>query len=136
MEPWGARFVLACGDQRFKVWASHDFPGHSMWNTGHGMQKAAHMKEAADLYIAGHTHNWALHQEESASRDFTYWWARARGYKFIDDHADRLGYQPQKEGASILAVFNPNTQSMAGRLQCFSDAEVGADYLKWLRSRS
>lgn len=135
MEPWGARFTLSCGNQRFKVWAAHDFPGHSMWNTGHGMQKAAHMKEAADLYIAGHTHNWALHQEESASRDFTYWWARARGYKFIDDHADRLGHQPQKEGASILAVFNPNTTSMAGRLMCFSDVEVGAEYLAWLRAK-
>lgn len=135
LEEWGARFILQAGKQEYKIWASHDFPGHSQWNPLHGPQKAALMKSDADLYLAGHKHNWALHQEENAHRGFAYWLVRARGYKFDDDYAERLGYAEQAEGASIFVVFNPGARSMAGRLQCFADAEVGADYLAWLRQK-
>ena len=135
IEEWGARFILSCGNAQFRIWAQHDFPGQSMWNALHGLQRAAHMKDPADLYVSGHKHNWALHQEESASKGFVYWLARARGYKYIDDHAQQLGHDPQQEGASILAVFNPAVNTMAGRLMCFSDVEQGADYLGYLRSR-
>ena len=134
---WGAQFKLvSTNGTEFKIWMSHDFPGRSVYNSLHGPQRAAHMKEDADLYIAGHTHNWALHQEESASRGFVYWLARARGYKWHDDHALKFGHQPQQEGASIVSIFNPRSDSMAGRVQCFSDVEVGADFLTWLRRKS
>lgn len=133
---WGAQFKLVSPGAEFKIWMSHDFPGRSIYNSLHGPQRAAHMKEEADLYVAGHTHNWALHQEESASKGFTYWLARARGYKWIDSHAERLGHQSQQEGASILSVFDPKAVSLAGRVQCFADLEVGCDYLQWLRAKS
>lgn len=133
VEDWGARFVLKASGVPFKVWASHNFPGHSEHNTLHGLQKTATKKEECDLYVAGHTHNWAIHQEESASRGFVYWLCRTRGYKYLDDHAMHLGHDPQEEGASILAVCNPKATSMSGRIQLFADVETGADYLKWLR---
>ena len=131
-----AQFVLRspCGKE-WKIWAEHNFKGHSMWNSLHGPQKAAHMKDMAHLYINGHTHNWALHQEESASREFTYWLARARGYKFIDHYAEELGHFPQAEGASIVSVHDPNATSMAGFLTCFADPEEATDYLIWKRKR-
>jgi len=133
-EDWGARFVLKASGVPFRVWASHNFPGHSEHNTLHGLQKTATKKEECDLYVAGHTHNWAIHQEESASRGFVYWLARTRGYKYLDDHAMHLGHDPQEEGASVLAVCNPKAASMSGQMQLFADVETGADYLKWLRS--
>ena len=133
VEDWGARFVLKASGVPFRVWASHNFPGHSEHNTLHGLQKTATKKEECDLYVAGHTHNWAIHQEESASRGFVYWLCRTRGYKYLDDHAMHLGHDPQEEGASVLAVCNPRATSMSGRMQLFADVEVGADYLKWLR---
>jgi len=133
VEDWGARFVLKAGNTPFRIWACHNFPGHSEHNTLHGLQKTATKKEECDLYVAGHTHNWAIHQEESASRGFVYWLCRTRGYKYIDDHAMHLGHDPQEEGASVLAVCNPRATSMSGRIQLFADVEVGADYLKWLR---
>jgi len=131
-----AQFILACPNgHEYRIWVEHDFPGHSMWNTMHGAQKAAHMKEPADLYICGHKHNWGLHQEESASKEFVYWLARARGYKFLDDHAEDMGHQPQMEGASILSVHDPYAKSMAGRLQCYADPEEGTEFLLWKRKR-
>ena len=134
MEP-RAQFVLKAGGKEWKIWAEHNFKGHSMWNSLHGPQKAAHMKDMANLYICGHTHNWALHQEESASREFTYWLARARGYKFLDHYAEELGHFPQAEGASIVSVHDPNATSMAGFLTCFADPEEATDYLIWKRKR-
>tara|TARA_R110001583_G_scaffold167781_1_gene320596 strand:+ start:30 stop:1076 length:1047 start_codon:yes stop_codon:yes gene_type:complete len=136
LEDWGAQFQLQTPNKQvFRIWAAHNFSGHSMYNSLHGQQKAAHFRADADLYIAGHTHNWALHQEESASRGFVYWLARARGYKFIDDHATILGHASQQEGATILSVFDPNAHAPAARVQCFADLDTGADYLKFLRAR-
>lgn len=137
MEDWAARFRLVFPNGReARINAAHNFPGHSMWNTLHGPQRAAHTKEQAHLYIAGHTHNWALHQEESASREFVYWLARARGYKFLDQYAENLGHAAQQEGAAILSVFDPEATSMTGFLTCFADPEEGASYLAWKRKKS
>ena len=132
---WAAQFKITFPNGReCKVDARHNFKGHSMWNTLHGMQKAAHMKDSAHLYVAGHTHNWALHQEESASKQFTYWLVRARGYKYIDEYANILGHDEQKDGATILAVIDPDKYG-SSFVQCFVDLETGADYLQWLRRK-
>lgn len=133
MSDWQAQLKLVFKDWECRIWAAHDFAGHSMWNTLHASQKAAHMKDWAHIYASGHKHNWALHQEESASKDFVYWLARTRGYKFIDDHAERFGHQSQKYGASIMAVINPLSRDDVTRIQCFADLEQGADYLAYLR---
>lgn len=131
-----ARFVLeAPNGVSWPVWVRHDFPGNSMWNTLHGMTKAAHMKESAALYICGHLHNWALHEEESASRGNVYWLARARGYKYLDQHATVLGHESQEYGASIVAICNPTAERLPGRMRCFPDVEEAADYLTYLRSK-
>lgn len=136
MEDWQARFRLVFPNKReCRIHASHNFAGNSMWNSLHGLQKAAHMKAEAHLYVAGHTHNYALHQEESSSRDFTYWLARARGYKFIDSYSENMGHLPQKDGASILAIIDPYAKSDAAFMQCFADPVEGVEYLKWKRSR-
>lgn len=134
MMDWQAQYKLVFPNRyECRVWASHDFAGHSMWNSLHGPQKTAHMKESAEIFVCGHKHNWALHQEESAGRDFVYWLARARGYKFIDSYAEKLNHQSQQYGATILAVINPEAKNPAAAVQCFADLEHGADYLKFLR---
>lgn len=136
MEDWQARFRLVFRNGReAKIWAAHNFQGNSMWNSLHGPQKAAHTKSEAHIYAAGHTHNWAIHQEESASRDFTYWLIRSRGYKFLDDYGEKLGHFPQDEGASVTCIINPESKSESGFIQAFADMDAATDYLKWARSR-
>ena len=132
----GAQFQLECPNKEsFRIWATHNFPGSSIWNTLHGPQRAAHTKAEADVYVCGHFHNWGHHQEESASRRFTCWLARARGYKWNDDHAHVLGHEPQQEGATILAVFDPNSENQSSRVTCWADPFAGADYLEFLRAK-
>lgn len=133
MEDWGAKFVLACpGGAEFKIHAAHDFPGHSMWNPTHGGQRKAYMGEAADIYACGHRHNWALHKEEHAERGHTYSILRARGYKAMDEHAERLGFGQQLHGASVVTVFVPDS----GRHYNFEHPEDGILFLKALRKRA
>ena len=135
MEDHQARFVLRFpNDRHCRVWAAHDFKGHSMWNSLHGPQKASHMKgQGVHLFACGHTHNWACHQEEHGHNGEVYWLLRSRGYKFVDEYADKLGHFPQQEGASITAIINPDATSRAGFIQCFADMDLAADYLTWLR---
>lgn len=137
MIDWQAQFRL-CFPNGWdcRVWAAHQFPGHSMWNTLHGPQRAAHTKDWAHIYACGHTHNWAAHHEESASRDFVYWLARCRGYKFLDEYADKYGHQSQRFGATVLAVIDPNAEQEVNRVHCFADLELGADFLKYLRRKA
>lgn len=117
-----------------RIDARHDFKGHSMWNSLHGMQKAAHMKEPAHIYVAGHTHNWAIHQEESASKDFVYWLLRSRGYKHIDHYATELGHDEQEYGSSICVVIDPRVSERNPEfIQAFASVKKAADYLKYLR---
>ena len=136
MQDWQAQFCLAFpGGEECRIWAAHNFPGNSMWNTLHSAQRAAHTKAQAHIYACGHTHNYAIHQEESASKEFTYWLIRARGYKYLDDYAEKLGHASQEEGATVLSVIDPNASSMAGFVQCFTDLEEGLEFLTWKRSR-
>ncbi len=134
MEDWDARFRLTFPNkQECRVFAAHNFEGHSMWNTLHGPMRAARTKSVAHLYVCGHHHNWALHQEELASREFTAWAVRTRGYKFIDHYAEVHGHMPQREGATILAVIDPDASCPSQFVQCFADLEHGIDYLKFKR---
>jgi hypothetical protein len=135
MGDWQAQFRLVLPKTDIRVWAAHNFPGNSMWNTLHGQQRAAHTKDWAHIYVAGHTHNWGLHQEESASKDFVYWLARARGYKYIDDHAEHLGHAAQQEGAAITAIINPDSKTMSGLVTCYADMDAAADYLRFLQRK-
>ena len=135
MEDWSAKFTLSLPKTEVRVWAAHQFPGNSQWNTLHGLQKAASMKDMAHIYVAGHIHQWGMHQEESPEKEFVYWLVRARGYKFIDHFAHRLGHESQQEGAAITAIINPDADSMSGMVQCYADMDAAADYLTWLRSK-
>ena len=136
MSDWVARWQIVFGNgRRCKIISSHSFKGHSMWNLLHSNQRAATMTAEANIYASGHLHNWAIHQEENAHREFIYWLVRSRGYKYIDEFAERLGHASQQHGATICAVIDPQTDSATRFVQCFADLAEAADYLSWKRSR-
>lgn len=132
---WSAQFRLHFANGReAKIWAAHDFPGHSMWNPLHGPAKAARFVGGAHLYVCGHKHNWSLFHNEDEHRGDVYWLARARGYKHLDSYADKLGFGSQAHGSAIVSVFDPDAEG-PNFLQCFADLEAAADYLTWLRQK-
>ena len=135
MMDWRAQFIVEFPNgAEFRVDAAHNHKGHSMWNNLHGQERAAHMEEPADLYIAGHHHNWAIKEEEMPDgRKVTL--ARARGYKWIDSHASRFQFHTHQLGATLLSVINPLTDHPAKRHRIFYDLEDGLDYLEIIRSK-
>ena len=127
--------LLFPNDRRARIWAAHDFPGHSWFNPTHGNKRAS-LRDQSHLYICGHRHNWALHCEENADTNEVYWFARARGYKYIDHHGENLGHEAQMEGACIVSVIDPDSVSESGFVQCFSDPHAAADFLTYKRRKA
>lgn len=69
-----------------------------------------------------------------AARKQVYWTLRARGYKFIDDYATKLGHESQTLGATVTAVINPYATDDAEFIQCFASISAAARYLNFIRS--
>ena len=88
--------------------------------------------ENADIYVAGHHHNWSLIQEELQDGRVI-WMGRARGYKYIDVYAKVHGFRNHEDGATILFVIDPKADKPTTRIQAFADLEEGMEWLKWKR---
>lgn len=137
MEDWQARFCLAFPNgRRARIWAAHDFPGHSWFNPLHGAKRAELKGNDAHLYVCGHKHNWAIQSQENPDTNRVSWFARCRGYKYIDKYGENLGHEAQMEGAAITSIFDPHAVSESGFVQCFSDPGEAADFLTWKRRRA
>jgi len=128
-QQWQAKFAVACGDKTWKIWAAHDFPGHSQYAEDFAPNKRAILHgAAADLYIAGDHHTYTLRHTQHSVTGRMYWSSRARGYKPLDHYAEELGYLEQFYGNSIVAVCDPRD----GTMQCFGDVDKGRQYLEFL----
>ena len=136
LEDWQARIEVAAGDNVLRVWASHDFKGSSIYNPLHGPMRAQRFSAGeADILAAGHQHHWELFSGEDADKTSRpHWLVRARGYKFLDPHADRHQYASQQHGATIAAVVDPSREGPAA-VQCYADLAEACEILSFKRQR-
>lgn len=133
---WLARLDFRMpNDASVKIIAAHDFPGHSMWNPLHSNQRKAKFHGEADIYVAGHRHEWGVAHHEDGERRRVYWLARARGYKFTDDYAQIAGYHQQRYGASITAIIDPAEPEPVRRVHLYTDVAEAAEFLAFKRQR-
>lgn len=134
MLDWIARFQICFPNgAAVRVRASHDMPGHSMWNPTHGMSRAPRMLgDGADLYVAGHKHTWGIQHMEMPEANKCPLSMRVRGYKGHDPHARRLGYPEDQHGCSILTIIDPTVEG-PGRVMAFVDVDQGVKVLQALR---
>lgn len=128
MEDWEARFTIVTPNGfSLPVWASHDFKGRSMYNKLHGPMRAARERRGAMIYVCGHTHEWAVTQEELPDSREVFWAMRARGYKVLDPHAVRYGFDSKRYGATVAAVVDPRAEAPFN-VHCFADLETAVRY--------
>lgn len=133
---WAARVELRAGAHKWRVHCAHDFPGSSIYNLTHGPARAAMFSgAAAEVYVCGHRHVPALQTFPIDETGRFVHAIRARGYKRHDSYARQQGYSEGDGGESIFLLFNPGARGPAGRIQPFTDPELGADVLKALRKR-
>ena len=134
MLDWTARFKLRFqNDRECKIIASHSFPGRSWINPLHSNQRRE-MVEEASIFASGHTHDWGIHHSENPYRNECFWLVRARGYKYLDQHAERLGYSPQNNAATVCAVIDPTAEEEVNFIQCFADMKMASNFLKYKRA--
>lgn len=136
LENWSAKIEIAAGDHSVKVWAAHDFKGNSIYNPLHGPMRAQRFSAGeADILAAGHQHHWELFSGEDADKGHRpHWLLRARGYKFLDDFADRHQFASQQHGATIAAVVDPSRTGPAA-VQCYADLAEAIEILGFKRQR-
>lgn len=136
LEDWSARFEVAAGSHVLRVWASHDFKGSSIYNPLHGHMRAQKFSAGeADVYAAGHQHHWEIFSGEDADKSHRpHWLIRARGYKYLDPHADHHQYASQQHGATIAVVVDPSRAGPAA-VQCYADLQEAVDILSFKRTR-
>jgi hypothetical protein len=133
---WEARIELRTADgQAFRVHASHNFKGNSIYNKTHGPSRAAMFSGgAADLYLCGHLHTLGTQSFEIEETGKLVHVVRARGYKKHDMYAVTNGYAEGEAGASVFVLFNPQAETPAGRITIFNDPVLGAKVLTALRA--
>lgn len=120
----------------FNVFLAHDMAGHSMYNQVHGLSRRAREDGTADLYVAAHRHHTGQGQEYNGHRDRTFHMLRVGSYKRADEYAHRRGYpEAGPEGATALAVLDPNATTQDGRCFTFYDLSLGVDFARMLRDR-
>jgi UDP-2,3-diacylglucosamine pyrophosphatase LpxH len=136
LEDWQARIEVAAGEHTLRVWASHDFKGSSLYNPLHGPMRAQRFSAGeADILAAGHQHHWELFSGEDADKTSRpHWLVRARGYKYLDPHADRHQFASQQHGATIAAVIDPSRDGPAA-VQCYADLAEAVEILEFKRQR-
>ena len=136
LEDWQARIEVAAGEHTLRVWASHDFKGSSLYNPLHGPMRAQRFSAGeADILAAGHQHHWELFSGEDADKTTRpHWLVRARGYKYLDPHADRHQFASQQHGATIAAVIDPSRDGPAA-VQCYADLAEAVEILEFKRQR-
>ena len=136
LEDWSARFEVAAGEHVVRIWASHDFKGQSMYNPLHGPMRAQRFSAGeADILAAGHQHHWEIFSGEDADKGSKpHWLIRARGYKYLDPHADRHQYPQQQHGATIAVVVDPSREGPAS-IQCYADLAEAVEILGYKRAR-
>ena len=60
---------------------------------------------------------------------------RARGFKDHGEYKVVKGFEVQKLGHTITAIFNPNADTETGFLSCFAEPQESADFLTYKRGR-
>jgi hypothetical protein len=119
------------------IYARHDFPGHSQWNTVHGIGKAATMGGFDDsLLVCGHKHTSGYSQVKNPKSGVISHLLRVAGYKSIDKYATDNFFKDSMISESAVTVFDPTRPtSHPHHVTVFQDVEEGAQYLKFLRSK-
>lgn len=126
---WNVRVALNFPEcEPLRIWAAHNFKGHSQYHTLHGMIKARLWhRDPAEIYACGHLHEWGHMSHEPTPRRVVHY-VRARGYKFCDSYADDLQFAQQQYGATLTAVIDP-TDPGPRRVVFLPSVEEAAEYL-------
>jgi transposase-like protein len=123
------------GGKSLRIHTRHDFPGHSQFNSLHGLRKEHLFGLRDHVNIAGHKHIDAYAVIPSPD-GYMQHMLRVSGYKGHDDYAKALNLQPMKMAPTCALIIDPNSKNEAEVVKPFWDMEEAADFLTFKRKRA
>jgi hypothetical protein len=105
-----------------------------MYNVAQGSVKEALLGARDDIIIGGHIHSLgysiiAQSEIQKLSHCLT-----VGSYKIIDSYKTEMGFLEQNLSPCIVTVIDPRLpENHVDRIKVFFDAEIGINYLKFLR---
>jgi hypothetical protein len=136
-DKWGARLNLKFPNKRnIRINARHTFKGYSMWNTAHGVAKAAQMGWKDHVLTCGHIHVSGYQVLKDPASGLISHALQVASFKIMDGYADKLGLDDKNIFNAPVTIIDPKYGDDDNRLitTIFNPYEA-AEYLTWKRSR-
>tara|TARA_A100001515_G_scaffold96318_1_gene77306 strand:+ start:540 stop:1607 length:1068 start_codon:yes stop_codon:yes gene_type:complete len=134
-EKWGARMRLVFpSGKEIRVNARHTFKGNSIWNTAHGVAKAAQMGWSDHVLTCGHTHVSGYQVVKSPSSGLISHALQVASFKIMDSYADKLGLDDKNIFNCPVTIIDPRYEDDDNRLiTTIFNPETACKYLTYLR---
>ena len=136
-EKWGARLNLRFPNKKdIRINARHYFKGNSMWNTAHGVAKAAQMGWKDEVLTCGHTHVSGYQVLKDSASGLISHAIQVASFKIMDKYAEKLGLDDKNIFNAPVTIIDPRYEDDDNRLitTIFNPYEA-AEYLTWKRSQ-
>ena len=135
-EKWGARMRLVFPNgKEITVNARHTFKGNSIWNTAHGVARAAQTGWADHILTCGHTHVSGYQVLKTPANGLISHALQVASFKIMDSYADKLGLDDKNIFNCPVTIIDPQYDDDDNRLitTIFNPIE-GANFLTWKRA--
>ena len=136
-EQWGARLNLIFpNNKEIRINARHMFKGNSMWNTAHGVAKAAQMGWKDHILTCGHTHVSGYQVLKDPASGLISHAIQVASFKIMDNYAEKLGLDDRNIFNAPVTIIDPYYEDDDNRLitTIFNPYE-GAEFLKYKRQK-
>ncbi|MBN7759790.1 hypothetical protein JYP52_01460 [Nitratireductor aquibiodomus] len=133
---WRARVGLRFPNGRTcKIYASHRFPGRSMYLKNMGAVKKAVFDGQHDIYVSGDLHVAGYTLGAHPGADRAYHAVQVGTYKEIDSFGDEINAEDHNLYTCPVALIDPYAKSPLNFIRWEFDPEQAVDRLAWMRSR-
>ena len=134
-EKWGARMNLRFPNgKEIRINARHTFKGNSMWNTAHGVAKAAQMGWKDHILTCGHTHVSGYQVLKDPASGLISHALQVASFKIMDSYADKLGLDDKNIFNCPVTIIDPRYADDDNRLiTTLFNPIIACEYLKFLR---
>ena len=134
--PHNLRIKLKLPKHDVRVNCSHEFRGHSIYNTAHGIVRHAIFNTRDHLLVAGHRHISGYMPVKDANSNITMHCLQVGSYKKYDDYAKQLNLPNKMLSPCACVILNTHVEDThPDFIKVFWEVEEGADYLTWLRAK-
>ena len=136
-EKWGARLNLIFPNgKEVRINARHTFKGYSMWNTAHGVAKAAQMGWKDHVLTCGHIHVSGYQVLKDPASGLISHALQVASFKVMDSYADKLGLDDKNIFNAPVTIIDPKYDDDDNRLiTTIYNPYEASEYLTWKRSK-